>query len=347
MTGTALASRNKVAVVTGGTMGIGRATAQAFAREGWSVAVLARGEERLRSTEAELKALGARVLAIRVDMADAEAVNAAADRIERELGPIEAWVNNAMVTVVAPARDISPEEFRRVTDVTYHGLVFGTLAALRHMRPRNRGAIVQISSGIGVRAAPLQSAYCAAKAAAQAFTDSLRTELLHDRTEVSLTVLYLPAVNTPQFRHTRNHTGHAQQPPDPVFDPRLCANAVLSAVRDPQREIWVGRSTLEMVAAQALAPGLADRYAARMWEAQLEAGPPPNPAGNLFDPGTHDPGVDGPFTDRVKPARHEFVTSRARKLATLGVTALGILGVTALAAPVVAAIRPSRDNPHR
>ncbi|MFC0409147.1 SDR family oxidoreductase [Roseomonas elaeocarpi] len=337
MSDTGMAARRKVAVVTGGTIGIGRATAQRFARDGWAVAVLSRGEERLHSTEAELRALGVPALAIAADVADAAAVDAAAERIERELGPIEAWVNNAMATVVSPADRITPEEYRRVTEVTYLGQVFGTLAALRHMRPRNRGAVIQISSGLGIRSAPLQAAYCGAKQAVQGWTDAMRSELIHSRSRVTLTVVYLPAVNTPQFRHARNHTGRAQNAPDPVFDPRLCAEAVLSAVKHPQREVWVGRSTLQMAAAQALVPGFADRKAADMWDAQLESGPPPLPEGNLFEPNPGDPGVDGPFTDRVKPARAEFVTSRARDAAVLGVATLALLGLAAVAAPVLAA----------
>jgi NAD(P)-dependent dehydrogenase (short-subunit alcohol dehydrogenase family) len=348
MTGTGMAQRGRVAVVTGGTMGIGRATAQAFAREGWSVALLARGEERLQSTQAELEGMGAKVLAISTDMADAAAVDAAAERIERELGPIEAWVNNAMATLISPADKISPEEFRRVTDVTYHGQVFGTLAALRFMKPRNRGSIIQVSSGLGFRSAPLQSAYCAAKAAVGGFTDALRSELLHDNSAVKLTVVYLPAVNTPQFRRARNHMGRAQNAPDPVFDPRLCANAILSAAHSQQREIWVGRSTWQMAAAQAVAPAFADQQAAKMWDAQMEEGRlPDDPEGNLFKPGSDDPGVDGPFTDRVKPARQEYVTSRARDAITLGIAAIGLIGLAALAAPAVMAAQLQPRRPLR
>jgi NAD(P)-dependent dehydrogenase (short-subunit alcohol dehydrogenase family) len=336
------AKRNKVAVVTGGTIGIGRATAQAFARAGWSVAVLARGEERLRSTVAELEALGAAALGLPVDVADAAAVNEAADRIERELGPIGAWVNNAMATLISPAERISPEEFRRVTDVTYHGQVFGSLAALRHMKPRNHGRIIQVSSGLGLRAAPLQSAYCGAKAAVQGFSDALRSELLHDNSAVTVSTIYLPAVNTPQFRIARNHMGRAQNAPDPVFDPRLCAEAILEAARSGEREIWVGRSTWQMAAAQAVAPAFADRKAAEMWDAQMDPSqPPPDPEGNLFQPSPGDPGVDGPFTDRVKPARQEFFTSRTRDALTLGVAAVGLIGVAAATA-LATATRPRR-----
>lgn len=315
----------QVAVITGGTQGIGRATAQAFARAGWAVAVLGRGEARLRSTEAELTSLGARALALKADVADAAAVAAAAMRIETQLGPIAVWVNNAMATVVGPAETVSPEEFRRVTDVTYHGQVFGTLAALKLMRPRNRGHIIQVSSGLAIRSAPLQAAYCGAKHAVTGFTDSLRAELLHDAVEVQLTVVYLPAVNTPQFDTQRNHTGHAQNAPDPVYDPRLCAEAIMAAVHAPVRDVWVGRSVLEMAAAQSIAPSVADAQAAKMWDAQLRPGPPLHPDGNLFEPAPGDPGIDGPFSDRVKPTRSEYFTSRARDAVEAGVSGLSNL----------------------
>lgn len=339
MTDTNTSRPRRVAVITGGTQGIGRATAQAFAKAGWAVAVLGRGEARLRSTETELQGLGVPVLALKTDVADASAVDAAADRVEAELGPIAVWVNNAMATVIAPADKISPDEWRRVTDVTYHGVVFGTLAALRHMRSRGRGHIIQVSSGLAVRSAPLQAAYCGAKAAVTGFTDSLRSELIHDGSKVALTTVYLPAVNTPQFDRSRNHTGQAQNAPDPVYDPRLCAEAILSAARAPSREVWVGRSVLEMVAAQAFAPGLADKQAAKMWEAQLRDQPPAMPEGNLFEPGLGDPGIDGPFGDRVKATRQEFFTSRTRD--TMLASASGVAG---LISQGVDALRPKRRD---
>lgn len=328
---------NKVVVVTGGTVGIGRATAQAFAGKGWSVGILARDEERLRSTEADLRKLGVTALGIAADVADAAAVDAAAARFELELGPIGAWVNNAMATVVSPARDITPEEYRRVTEVTYLGQVHGTLAALRHMSPRRQGTIIQISSGLGIRSAPLQAAYCGAKAAVRGFTDSIRSELLHDGLDaIRLTIVYLPAVNTPQFDWARNHTGSRQTAPDPVFDPRLCAKAVLFAAEHRRREIWVGRSTAQMAVGQALAPGLLDRKAASMWDAQLQAGETPSvPEGNLFAPVPGDPGIDGRFTDRVKSTRREFWTSRDRDAALAGLAGFGALGVATLAGPAI------------
>ncbi len=328
---------NKVVVVTGGTVGIGRATARAFAAKGWSIGIIARDEERLRSTEAELRGLGVTALAIQADVADAAAVDAAAARFELELGPIDAWVNNAMATVISPAASITPEEYRRVTDVTYLGQVHGTLAALRYMTPRDRGTIIQISSGLGIRSAPLQSAYCGAKAAVRGFTDSVRAELIHDGLKgIQLTIVYLPAVNTPQFDWARNHTGSRQNAPDPVFDPRLCAAAVLFAAEHRRREILVGRSTLQMALGQTVVPGLLDRAAASMWSAQLvDQEAPTTPEGNLFAPVPGDPGIDGRFAERVKSTRREFWTSRQRDTALAGMVGLGVLGVTTLAAPAV------------
>ncbi|WP_132249463.1 SDR family oxidoreductase [Methylobacterium segetis] len=320
----------RVVVVTGGTSGIGLATALLFAARGWSVAVIARDQERLDAAQAALAAHGHPALAISADVSDAQAVDAAAERIERELGPIRAWVNNAMSTVVSPADRITPDEYRRVTETTYLSQVFGTLAALRHMKARNRGAIVQVSSGLGIRAAPLQAPYCAAKFAVSGFTDALRAELIHDAVDVSLTVVYLPAVNTPQFNWARTRTGHGQNAPDPVFDPRLCAEAIHYAVEHPRREIWVGRSSLMMAVAQAVAPGLADRKAADAWESQLEDHPVPDRAGNLFEPVPGQVGAEGRFGERMKHTRTEFWTSRERDLVVLGLAGVAALGVAGL-----------------
>ncbi len=319
-------------------MGIGRATAIAFAREGWAVALLARSEIRLLSTETELRSFGAQVVGISCDVADAAAVDAAAARIEQELGPIEAWVNNAMATILAPATEITPADYRRVTEVTYLGQVFGTLAALKFMKPRDRGVIVQVSSGLALRAAPLQSAYCGAKSAVGGFTDSLRAELIHDQSRVSLVTVYLPAVNTPQFRRARNYTGAGQNAPDPIFDPRACATAIVSAVAKPQREVWVGRSTMQMALVQAVAPDFGDRQAAKMWESQLDRSIEPASPGNLYDVDEDDPGIDGPFVSRTKPPRNEFVTSRSRNAVALALTIASAAGTAATLAPLILAI---------
>jgi NAD(P)-dependent dehydrogenase (short-subunit alcohol dehydrogenase family) len=329
----------RVAVVTGGTAGIGLATAQLFAARGWSVAVIARDEGRLEQARELLARHGRPVLALSADVADVAAVDAAAARIEAELGPIRAWVNNAMSTVVSPADRITPEEYRRVTETTYLSQVYGTLAALRTMKPRNRGAIIQVSSGLGIRAAPLQAAYCGAKFAVSGFTDALRCELIHDRVDVSLSVVYLPAVNTPQFGWARTRTGRGQNAPDPVFDARLCAEAILSAVESPQREVWVGRTSLMMAAAQAVAPGLADRQAASMWDAQLEEGERPDRTGNLFAPAPGKAAIDGRFSDRTKGTRREFWTSRDRDLAVAGVAGVALLGLAGAVATMARAPR--------
>jgi len=239
-----------------------------------------------------------------------------------------------MATIVNPADQITPDEYKRVTETTYLSQVYGTLAALRYMKPRNRGAIIQVSSGLGIRAAPLQAPYCAAKFAVSGFTDALRSELIHDRVDVSLTVVYLPAVNTPQFNWTRNRTGHGQYAPDPVYDPRLCAEAIVAAATHPSREVWVGHSTVMMAAAQALMPGYADAKAATMWSAQLTDAPAPDKAGNLFAPVPGLVGIDGRFSDRTKRTRKAYWTSRDRDLLVAGLTgvvALGLFGVAALA----------------
>ncbi|WP_435164161.1 SDR family oxidoreductase [Falsirhodobacter sp. 1013] len=328
---------NKAAVVTGGSAGIGLAIADRLARAGWDVAILARGKERLEEARVHLAKRGARVLALPVDVADAEAVNAAADRIEAELGPIGAWVNNAMSTVVSKADQITPEEYQRVTATTYLSQVYGTLAALRHMKPRRMGSIVQISSGLGIRPAPLQAAYCGAKAAVTGFTDALRAELLADEVPVKLSVVYLPAVNTPQPDWARNHTGHQQILPDPLFDPRLCAEATLSAIRHGHRDVWVGRTTMQMALVQAISPSFADRQVGSFIDAQMGA-PVGSKDGNLYEPGEGPARIDGISTDRMLRTRQEFITSRHVGLVKAGLAASLLLGGAAVGAVAARAL---------
>ena len=332
----------KTAVVTGGSAGIGLATAERLAKAGWQVAIMARDAARLDAARAMLAVHGMPILAISADVADPDAVDAAADRIERELGPIGAWVNNAMSTVVAPADRITPAEYQRVTATTYLSQVYGTLAALRHMKPRGRGAIVQVSSGLGIRAVPLQAAYCAAKFAVSGFTDALRAELIGDAVPVTLSVVYLPAVNTPQPGWARNHTGREQVLPDPLFDPRLCAEAIVSAIDDPQREIWVGRSTLKMAIAQALAPNFADRQASGFAEQQL-GNATGSKTGNLDAPVPGPARIDGDAIDRAISNRREFFTSRQRDMLKIGIGG-GIAGLGALAGFGVSRLRSRPDG---
>jgi NAD(P)-dependent dehydrogenase (short-subunit alcohol dehydrogenase family) len=324
----------RIGVVTGGSAGIGLATADRLAADGWDVAILARDPARLEAAAEHLRRRGGRVLALPVDVSDAAAVDAAAERVERELGPIRAWVNNAMSTVVGAADRITAAEYARVTATTYLSQVHGTLAALRHMKPRNRGVIVQVSSGLGIRAAPLQAPYCAAKFAVTGFTDALRAELIADRVAIDLSVVYLPAVNTPQFGWSRLRTGHDQAIPDPVFDPRLCAEAIAHAIARPSREVWVGRSTVMMALAQTLAPAFADRKAAEMRDAQLGPRRDDRP-GNLDAPVPGPAAIDGASSDRVVGTRAEFFTSRQRDALRLAVVggagALAAIGAASLA----------------
>ncbi|MCM2463035.1 SDR family oxidoreductase [Pseudomonas sp. CG7] len=252
-----------VVVICGATAGVGRATAHRFAVAGYRVGLLARGEQALAATAEELTQLGATCLAISVDVADAQAVADAAQRMERELGPIGVWVNCAMVTVFSPIRQLSADEIHRVTDVTYLGTVHGTLAALQLMAPRNRGVIIQVGSALAYRAIPLQAAYCAAKFAVRGFTDSLRCELLHDHSDIRVCMVQLPAINTPQFDWARNKLSKRVQPVPPIHDPDVAARAIFSVVKRTPRELWLGAASVKAIVGTCLMPGLLDRLMAR------------------------------------------------------------------------------------
>jgi NAD(P)-dependent dehydrogenase (short-subunit alcohol dehydrogenase family) len=293
----------RVVVITGGTAGVGRATAQRFARGGYRVAVLARGEDGLAATAKELEGLGAAgALAIRCDVADPDDVDAAALEIERDLGAIDVWINNAMTTVFARVADLAADEIRRVTEVTYLGVVWGTRAALARMRPRDRGTIVQVGSALAYRPIPLQAPYCAAKHAARAFTDALRAELLHDGSRVAVTMVHLPAINTPQFRWCRSKMPRRPQPVPPIFQPEIAADAIWHAAHHPHREIHLGAPTALAVLGDELAPGLLDHVAAhRAWDGQMTDEPSePDRPSNLFTPIAGDHGAHGDFDDRAR-----------------------------------------------
>ncbi len=304
--------RGKRTVVTGASSGVGRAIARAFAAEGARVALIARGEEGLEAAAAEVRERGGEPLVLPLDVSDAPAVIAASNRVAAAWGGIDVWVNDAMVSVFAPVTRITPEEFRRVTEVNYLGYVHGTLAALRHMRPRNAGVILQIGSALAYRSIPLQSAYCASKAAVRGFTDSLRSELLRERSGIALTMLQLPAVNTPQFDVVRNRLGRHPQPVPPIFQPEVVARVAVGAVLHPKREIWIGGSAVEAIVGQRLFPGLLDRRLARSaWESQVTDALPPghphaHPDDNLDRPLPGDRGAHGPFDDRARAASPEL-----------------------------------------
>jgi NAD(P)-dependent dehydrogenase (short-subunit alcohol dehydrogenase family) len=322
--------KDSVVVITGGTAGVGRATASAFARLGARVAVLARDAARLDATAMEIRARGGRPLALQVDVADSEAVDGAASTIESELGPIDIWINNAMVSTFAPIASLTADEIRRVTDVTYLGAVHGTLAACRRMRSRDRGTIVQVGSTLAYRAIPLQAPYCAAKHALKAFTESLRVELLHDRSQVKLTMVHLPAVNTPQFDWTLSRVPGRPRPLAPVFQPEVAADAILYAARHAPRELKVGAAVAGTIWLNKFVPGLIDRVlAARGFDGQQEGqSAPAHPDGNLFTPVEGDVGAHGRFDGEAKarsfaleartsPAFWTLATALAASAATL------------------------------
>ena len=301
-----------VAVITGAGAGVGRAAATEFARNGCDVALLSRDPGRLEHAAAELRRFGVRALPIPTDVADAEAVEAAADQVERELGPIDVWVNVAMATVFAPVHKLTAAEFQRGTAVTYLGQVHGVMAALKHMRPRNRGSIVCVGSALAYRSVPLQSIYCGAKFAIRGFLDSLRSELYHDNVKVTLTEVDLPAVNTPQFDWARNKMGRKAQPVPPIFQPEVPARAIYFGAFNPRRQIWVGFPTVKAILANRIAPGMIDRYLAKAgYSGQLTAQPSdPDAPGNLFEPVAGAYGAHGRFDARARTGTWEMFTSR-------------------------------------
>ena len=318
-----------VVFITGATAGVGRATALQFARRGAAVALLARDPGAIAATEAELRDLGCRTLGIPADVADAEAVFEAARACEATLGPIDVWVNCAMATVFSPVSELTPDEVRRVTEVTYLGYVHGTMAALEHMRPRDRGVIVQIGSALAYRGIPLQAAYCGAKHAIRGFTYSLRTELLHAGSRVRITAVHLPAVNTPQFDWARTHRRKAPRPVAPVYDPAVAARAVVHAADHPRREYWLGARTPLIIGANMVAPGLMDRFlAARAVEGQDRSEPvDPDRQDNLYAPvaGVHR--TRGSFGPEARLEAKRFSAPALRVAAAVGVSlAAGVAG---------------------
>ncbi|MDI3305516.1 MAG: SDR family oxidoreductase [Acetobacteraceae bacterium] len=319
------ASPRGTVVVTGASAGVNRATAMAFARRGWNLALIARGTEGLEAARREAEAAGApRALALPADTADADAVFGAADRIAESFGGIDIWVNGTMVTVFSPVHDMTPEEFRRVTEVTYLGYVHGTLAALRHMRQRNRGTIVQVGSALSYRAIPPQSAYCAAKFAIRGFTDSLRCELLHQRSRIRLTMVQLPAVNTPQFDLARSHMPRRAQPVPPIHQPEPVAERIYEAAMRVPRESWIGWPSVKAIVGTMLMPGLADRFLGRTcYSGQMTQEPePPGRPDNLLSPLPGDHGTHGRFDAR---SRDQVGAVNPALLRGAGGLALGVL----------------------
>jgi NADP-dependent 3-hydroxy acid dehydrogenase YdfG len=327
-------------VVTGASAGVGRATARAFGARGDRIALLARGEDGLKAARREVEEAGGTGLPIPTDVADPDQVEAAAQRAEQELGPIDVWVNDAMTSIFAPTWEIAPDEFRRATEVTYLGFVWGTMTALRRMRARDRGTIVQVGSALAYRGIPLQSAYCGAKHAVEGFTESLRTELLNEGSNVAVTMVQLPALNTPQFETVRTRLPRHPRPVAPVYQPEVAAKAIVWAADHPRREIKVGASTAITVAGNKLLPGLGDWYLARTAVDGQQTQDPVNGdrPDNLFAPVPGDHGAHGRFDDEAKPRSAQLWLTTHKVVLAAGAGA----GVAA-AAGAAAVLRRARQ----
>jgi short-subunit dehydrogenase len=318
----------EVVIVTGSSAGVGRATAVAFAKRGARVGLLARGRDGLEGARTEVESAGGKALIIPADVSDADAIDVAAQRVEEGLGPIDVWVNNAMTSVFSPVKEMTPEEFRRVTEVTYLGYVYGTLAALRRMLPRNRGHVVQVGSALAYRGIPLQAAYCASKHAIQGFTESLRSELIHDRSDVQLTMVQMPALNTPQFGWVRSRLPRKAQPVPPIFQPEVAAEAIYWAAHHGRDELWVGLSAVKAIVGNRIIPRALDRYLARMgYDAQqTDELADPDRKDNLYEPMPGDAGAHGDFDDRSSDKCYQWWANTHRGWLLAGTTAAGLAG---------------------
>ena len=320
----------EVVVITGASAGLGRAIAHEFARRGAHIGLLARGIESLQGTAREVEDLGGKALILPTDVADADAVEAAAKAVEEQLGPIDIWINNAMTSVFSPFKEMGADEFRRVTEVTYLGQVYGTMSALRRMLPRDRGTIVLVGSALAYRGIPLQSAYCGSKHAIQGFSDSLRSELLHDKSNVHLTMVQMPAMNTPQFGWVKSRMPKQAQPVPPIFQPEVGARAVYYAAHHKRREIYVAGSTNIVIIGNKIFPGLGDLYLAKTGYKGQQTSEPENPHRpyNLWEPVKVDPGTHGAFDSKSKDNSMQLWADLHR--GWLGLGAAAVAGVSFL-----------------
>jgi NAD(P)-dependent dehydrogenase (short-subunit alcohol dehydrogenase family) len=312
----------RVIVITGASAGVGRATAKALAREGARIGLIARGRAGLEGARRDVEAGGGEGLVLPLDVTDAAAIEAAAGEVEEKFGPIDVWVNNAMASVFSPIKEMTSDEFKRVTEVTYLGYVYGTLAALRRMLPRDRGIIIQVGSALAYRGIPLQAAYCAAKHAIQGFVDSLRCELMHDKSRVRVTMVEMPALNTPQFGWVKSRLPRKAQPVPPIFQPEVAAEAIVYASHNPRREIYVGMPTVGVISVNKVFPGLLDRYLARTGydSQQYDGAEDRHRPHNLFEPvdATEDHGAHGDFDARAHSVSPQLWTNTHRTWLLIG-----------------------------
>ncbi len=324
-------NKPRVIVVTGASAGVGRATVRAFAKEGAQIGLIARGEDGLRGAQRDVEERGGKAIMLPTDVANAGAVEAAAQRTEDELGPIDVWVNVAMTSVFSPVKEMQPDEYKRVIEVNYLGYVYGTLAALKRMLPRDHGRIIQVGSALAYRGIPLQSAYCASKHAIQGFMDSLRSELIHDGSNVKVCMLQMPGMNTPQFGWVKSRLPKKAQPVPPIYQPEIAADAVVFASHHDRREMYVGISSVKAIVGNKFFPGLLDHYLARVgYEGQQTNEPrDPNQPDNLYQPVPGDHGPHGDFGSRARSWSPQLWSDKHRDTLTLGFLALVGLGLTA------------------
>jgi short-subunit dehydrogenase len=327
-----VANRKKVVVITGASGGVGRAAARRFAADGARLALIARGRKGLEATAAEVERAGGEALVLPIDVADPDQVEAAASSTEDAFGPVDVWVNDAMVTVYAEFLDIEPEEFRRATDVSYHGMVWGTRTALKRMLERDHGSIVQVCSAMSYRGIPLQAPYCGAKHACKGFTESVITELLHKRSQVQISMVQLPGLNTTQFTWGRTKLPHQTMPVPPIYQPEVAADAIHYAAHHKRRQIYVGIPTVMNILGERIAPWLLDRYLAKTgYESQM-TDEPLDPAGhdNLFDPVEEDRGAHGPFDEQAHSLSPQYELAKHRGPVLAGVGAAAAAGAAVL-----------------
>jgi short-subunit dehydrogenase len=321
-----MSERKEIVVITGASGGIGRATARRFAREGARIALIARGRQGLEAAAREVDQAGGEAMVLPVDVSEHDRVEAAAASVEDAFGPIDVWVNDAMVTVYAEFLDIEPDEYRRATEVSYLGMVWGTRAALKRMVPRNRGSIVQVCSAMSYRGIPLQSPYCGAKHACKGFTESVITELLHRKSKVQVSMVQLPGVNTTQFSWGRTKLPKQTMPVPPIYQPEVAADAIHYAAHHKRRQIYVGIPTVMNIVGERVAPWLLDRYLAKSgYKSQMtEQDLDPSGHDNLFEPVDEDRGAHGPFDEQAHSVSPQYELAKRRGLVLTGLAAAAV-----------------------